>query len=74
VLKQTERQGNTLSAVLRQAWDGHVSRAFVYQLMNAGSLPYAMLGNRRKLPRRAVQDFAAGLLKRDEVRGANARR
>jgi hypothetical protein len=27
VLKQTERQGNTLSAILRQAWDGHDLRS-----------------------------------------------
>lgn len=36
-----------------------VSRAYLYQLMQSGQLPYSKLGRNRRIPRRAVVAFAA---------------
>ena len=36
-----------------------VSRSFLYAQMDAGELPFVRLGRARRLPRRAVLEFAA---------------
>ncbi len=35
------------------------SRPMVYQMMNRGQLPYFLVGQRRRIPRKAVIDLAA---------------
>lgn len=43
------------------------SRSFLYTRMNAGELPFARLGRARRIPRRAVLDFAAARLTGGQV-------
>jgi hypothetical protein len=43
VLKQTERQGNTVSAVLRQAWDGHDLRILTKNSPGRATEPHISL-------------------------------
>ena len=40
----------------------HLSRAKLYQLMDAGQLQYARFGRARRVPRRALLDFAQASL------------
>jgi excisionase family DNA binding protein len=35
-----------------------LSRAYVYRLMDAGDLPYAKFGRARRIPRRALREYA----------------
>jgi len=39
-----------------------VSRSFVYQLLDTGQLPFVKLGKARRIPKRAVTQYAAGNL------------
>ena len=39
-----------------------LSRATIYNLMESGSLPYARFGRRRRIPWRALRQYAAGNL------------
>jgi excisionase family DNA binding protein len=41
-----------------------VSRAKVYQVMDAGELPYAKFGRSRRIPRRALHEYAQSCLVR----------
>ncbi len=36
-----------------------ISRSFLYAQMDAGELPYCRLGRSRRIPRRALLDYAA---------------
>ncbi len=36
-----------------------LSRSFLYEQMKAGRLPYIKIGNARRVPRRALQQFLA---------------
>ena len=47
-----------------------VSRATVYVLMDSGMLVFVKLGRSRRIPKRAVVEFAAGLVQGGEMRGA----
>ena len=39
-----------------------ISRAMLYKLMDRGELPYVKIGRSRRVPRRAVVEFAAEAL------------
>jgi len=39
-----------------------MSRASVYKLMEAGKLPFAKFGKSRRIPWRALREYAAGCL------------
>jgi excisionase family DNA binding protein len=43
-----------------------ISRSKVYMLMESGELPYAKFGKCRRIPRRALHDFARACLVRSE--------
>ena len=48
-----------------------VSRSSVYQLMEGGELPWVNLGRARRVPRRAVVDLAARLVRSVDGSGAD---
>jgi excisionase family DNA binding protein len=39
-----------------------ISRAALYALMDKGQLPYAKFGRSRRIPRKALHDFAEGCI------------
>lgn len=39
-----------------------VSRSFVYQLLDTGQLPFVKMGKSRRIPKRALTQYAAGNL------------
>lgn len=56
-------------------WLG-LSRAKVYQLMDRGELPYVKIGRARRIPKRALVEFAAANLRGGwsmDLRGLGAR-
>jgi excisionase family DNA binding protein len=40
-----------------------VSRSYLYQVMDRGELPHVKLGRARRIPRRALLEFAASRLR-----------
>ena len=44
-----------------------ISRSFAYSLMDSGSLPFVKIGKSRRIPRRALIEFAARNLRSEEA-------
>ena len=64
-------EGGLLS--IDEAWAFlSISRAQLYNIMEAGKLPYVKLGKRRMIPRNAVLELArGGLVTREPVTAAS---
>jgi excisionase family DNA binding protein len=58
---EAQHRNARLLSVIETARELGISRSLVYELLAAGALRSAKIGRRRLIPRKAVEEFIAGL-------------